>query len=140
MPDFIDGLLGKPQFDQLLLKLGKWVALLRLFQIITVPFLANTARVVPQKWNFAMQQPWSSIFSDISKDVMDDIITGHKISTVDAFYLNAWVGFCQCSGIAKSYFRGMRADVPFIVLNKIQNGQLLQRSHVQGFRNFAFCH
>ena len=54
--------------------------------------------------------------------------------------LNIGERFGKVHSVAKADFFGVGRDVPFVVLNQIQNRQLAQRSHVEGFGHLPFGH
>ena len=85
---------------------------------MTVPFLANPGSVVSQQWNFAMQQPRLARLTHAGQDLLNGIEALHEISSVNALHTNIRIGLGQICRIARTDFRSVRADVPFVVLNK----------------------
>jgi len=73
-----------------------------------------------------MHQPRSAVFANVCNDFLQGIETIDEISAVERFYTNARKGFGEGRSIAKANLRRMCADIPFVVLYKIEYGQLLQ--------------
>ena len=125
------------EFQQPLAQGNERIALAVFFQIIAVPFLSHATRVVPEQWNMGMDEHRFALVSHVVKCFHHRIHTRLRVCAVDFHRLDLRKRFGQGGCIVGADFRSVRGDVPFVVLDQPEDGQLAQIAHVQRFTYFA---
>ena len=115
-------LAGNAEFQQSFAQGNKRVTLAVFFQIISVPFLSNATRVVPQQGHMGMDKHGFALISHVIKRLHHGIHAGLCIGAVDFHRLDLRKRFGQRGCIVGTDFRSVRGDVPFVVLHQPDDG------------------
>ena len=121
-------------------ELWQGVALGGLLQVVSVEFPTNAARVVPQEGDRGVDHEGTAFLAGRLNCVGHGLVACLPVRAIHRQHLDAREGLGEGRGVAKANLRRVGADVPLVVLNKPNHGELLQRRHVERLGNLAFRH
>ena len=133
-------LLRFTQCQQQLLHPRQWIQTHLLLQIVSIPLTANTTGVMAQQRHLHMHQHRSTLMPHIFNGLGHFIVTLYKITAVDSHPAHALETQSIIKRIHRTHLIATGRNTPIVVLNQIQNGQLMQNSHLKRLGNLTFGH